>query len=219
MSIAAANAFMGIFGLKRVTEKAPKAKNPPKARRCAVKSCRAEFVPHQPMQKVCSLTCAQESAKQERAKRTAKANRQLRADTRARLEELKGLPELLAEAQQAFNAYIRLRDAGRPCICCGGLPQSGHLTGGEWDAGHYRSVGAAGHLRFHEDNVHRQLKRCNRRAFDASAYRRNLVVKIGLERVEALENNSTPHKWTRDEVRAIRDEYRAKARALKGGKA
>ena len=36
-----------------------------------------------------------------------------------------------------------------------------------------------------------------------------------LARVEALEADQAPRKYTTDELRAIRDEYRAKARELK----
>ena len=181
-----------------------------KPKRCKV--CKDEFTPARPMQRVCGMLCAKIEAERVTLKKSARLERDQKKETRARLESMKGLPELLAEAQKAFNAYIRLRDHKKPCICCGNLPQSAHLTGGDWDAGHYRSVGAAGHIRFNEDNVHRQLKKCNRRAFDVSAYRANLIARIGLERVEALEQNNTPHKWSREEVRAIRDKYKALAK-------
>ncbi len=41
------------------------------------------------------------------------------------------------------------------------------------------------------------------------------VARIGLERFEALEANNTPHKWTRDELRAIRADYAGRLKALK----
>jgi hypothetical protein len=40
------------------------------------------------------------------------------------------------------------------------------------------------------------------------------VGRIGLQRVEALEANNASIKWLRDDLRAIRDLYRAKARQL-----
>jgi hypothetical protein len=43
-----------------------------------------------------------------------------------------------------------------------------------------------------------------------------VVARIGEERVEALESDNTPHKWTHDELRAIRDTYRAKLKEVKG---
>jgi hypothetical protein len=45
-------------------------------------------------------------------------------------------------------------------------------------------------------------------------YRINLIAKIGAERVEALENNNTPHRYTREELDAIRKRYRALLREL-----
>ena len=74
------------------------------------------------------------------------------------------------------------------------------------------------HLRFHEDNAHAQRKQCNRwgagRAVD---YRLGLIERIGLARVEALEADQQPRKYTADELRAIRDLYRAKLRELVKG--
>lgn len=153
-----------------------------------------------------------QQAKKERA--DAKAARMAakveRASIKARKEAIKTLPQLHREAQAAFNAFIRARDKGKPCICCG-LPLSAGDVGGSFDCGHYRSVGSAPQLRYHEDNAHGQRKQCNRwgagRAVD---YRLGLIARIGLERVEALEAINAPHKWTREELMAIRDAYRAK---------
>ncbi|WP_237567517.1 recombination protein NinG [Phytobacter massiliensis] len=45
-------------------------------------------------------------------------------------------------------------------------------------------------------------------------YRINLIAKIGAERVEALENNNNPHRYTREELERIRARYRALLREL-----
>jgi hypothetical protein len=45
-------------------------------------------------------------------------------------------------------------------------------------------------------------------------YRVRLRVRLGAEALEALEADQTPRKWTVDELKAIRDTYRAKAKAL-----
>jgi hypothetical protein len=138
-----------------------------------------------------------------------------RAEIRRRKEALKTVPELLREAQQAFNAFIRARDqaAGHACISSGRpLDWSGNAV----DAGHYRSTGAASHLRFNEDNCHAQSKHDNQYlAGNAIDYRIRLVERIGLERVEALEADNLVRKWTRPELTEVRDTYRAKAKALK----
>jgi hypothetical protein len=186
-------------------------------KRCRNPECKTQFLPARPLQVVCSWACGLAFSQHLREKDCAKQARQERAADRVKREKMKRLPELIAETQRTFNAYIRLRDAGRPCICCGqqlvaGVPS----VGGGYDAGHYRSVGSASHLRFDERNVHAQRKACNRygagRAVD---YRIGLVHRIGLSAVESLEASNVSHKWTRDELRQIKSTYAAKLRALK----
>ena len=48
-------------------------------------------------------------------------------------------------------------------------------------------------------------------------YRAGLIARIGLAAVEALEADNRVHHWTHDELRAIRDEYRAKLKQLTKG--
>ena len=183
-----------------------------KPKKCRV--CKAEFAPQRMGQKACSPICALALAKSERAKKERKQALLARKETRQRLEAMKGLPQLIREAQTAFNAYVRARDEGKPCICCGQYG-NGQTRGGEWDAGHYRSRGAAPHLRFDERNVHAQLKHCNRyKAGNVVGYRAGLIARIGLEAVEALEADNAPRKWSREELIAIKREYVAKRKGL-----
>lgn len=186
----------------------------PKPRKCAARKCRVEFTPRTSLQRVCSPACAVELVAQRKKTDEAKAQAAQRKDDRARREKLKTRRDWMREAQTAFNAFIRARDRGRACICCG-LPLELGAVGGGYDAGHYRSVGSAPHMRFSEDNCHAQRKQCNRwgagRAVD---FRLGLIARIGLARVEALEADQTPRKWTILELKCIRDTYRAKARAL-----
>lgn len=172
------------------------------------KSCRQEFTPARMGQKACSIFCAQRIAEEQRAK-------VVRRETRAKLDALKTLPKLKAEAQAAFNGFIRTRDEGMPCICCGRFAAPGYSRGGTWDAGHYRSVGSAPHLRFNERNCHAQLKQCNSHgAGRAVDYRLGLIARIGIGAVEALENDNEPRHYTKDELRELAAEYRARTREL-----
>lgn len=184
----------------------------PKPRHCDV--CQTLYTPARMGQKVCSVPCATKSAKKAR-KEAVEAARVERKVTRARKEAIKTIPDLIKEAQNAFNAYIRERDREQPCICCG-LPLGAGEIGGAYDAGHYRSTGSASHLRFNEDNCHAQRKQCNRygagRAVD---YRTGLLGRIGKDRVERLESSNTTHKWIREELIGIRDTYKAKLKELK----
>jgi hypothetical protein len=155
-----------------------------------------------------------EWGKKQLAKKQAKEAREERAKDKARRETLKTRSDWIKDAQQAFNRYVRLRDAGQPCISCA-APLKSEAVGGGFDCGHFRSVGSAPHLRFDERNAHGQCKQCNRYGSGMhSDYRVGLRLRIGLAALEALEADQTPRKWSIDELKAIRDTYRAKARAL-----
>lgn len=170
--------------------------------------CGKQFAKQRMGQKACSIECAIVLGQQvqEKAKRK---------EIKARKEKLKTRSDWMREAQTAFNAYIRERDRNRPCICCG-MPLELNAIGGGYDAGHYRSVGSAPHLRFDERNVHAQRKQCNRygagRAVD---YRIGLIARIGREAVEAMEADQAPRKYSIEELTAIRDTYRQKMRDLR----
>ena len=173
--------------------------------------CGAEFTPARPMQKACSPQCAQNFAAHRAARAEALRMREDKARTRVALESLKDIPKLKKEAQHALNRWIRWRDRDSPCISCGAPPPNLNALHAGRDAGHYRSTGSADHLRFHEDNVHAQCVSCNQwGAGRVVEYRRGLVERIGIDRVQSLECDNQRQKWTREGLRAIRDEYRAR---------
>lgn len=139
-----------------------------------------------------------------------------RKTVKLKLDQLKTARDWTKEAQIAFNAFIRERDKGAECIDGCGARMEGEAIGGGFDAGHYRSVGSAPHLRFDERNCNGQSKKCNRygagRAVD---YRRGLINRIGLEAVEALEADQTPRKYSIEELKAIKAHYVAKLKELR----
>jgi hypothetical protein len=166
------------------------------------------------MQSVCTTACALSIVAIKKAKAAISAKTAERKETKAKLEKLKTKGDYIKEAQAAFNRYIRLRDAGKPCICCG-LPMGENIPGGAVDAGHYRSRGSAPHLRFDERNVHAQRKQCNR--FDSGnvlGFRFGLRERIGMDALEALEADQTPRNYTIDDLKAIKAKYTAMAREL-----
>lgn len=139
-----------------------------------------------------------------------------KAKDRRRKAEQMTIPELKKLADRWFGAFIRERDrkAGHACISSG-RPLDWN-AGNKVDAGHYRSKGAARHLRYHEDNCHAQTKQENRfKAGNAVDYRIRLIERIGVERVEALESNNEIHHWTKDELLAVIAKYRALANQMK----
>ena len=191
------------------------AAKPPRPKRCRNAACGQTFTPQRLGQAVCSPACALANKDQNMPKaRKAIADRE-RRETKKRKEKLKSRGDYLREAQIAFNAYIRARDqmAGHACISSGKpLDWSGNQT----DAGHYRSTGAAPHLRFDERNCHAQSKQDNRfLSGNAVDYRIGLIARIGLEAVEALEADQSVRKYTIDDLKAITAEYRVKLRDLK----
>lgn len=183
-----------------------------KPKKC--KACRNPFNPSRPLQCACSVECAFKLVKKSNEKKASEAKKVERrrdAETRVRL---KTKPQLTKEAQREFNKYIRLRDANQTCICCR-EPLGEGSVGGGYDAGHYRSVGSAPHLRFDERNAHGQRKRCNRYgAGRAVEYRSGLIARFGVEFVESIEADQAPKHYTREDLINIRDTYRRKAKEL-----
>lgn len=181
-----------------------------KPKPCAM--CDKEFTPRSSLQKVCSPLCAVKYTQAQKAKKAAKLER---AKVKQKREELATVPELTKKAQAAFNAFIRARDKGKPCISCGA--PLGHAPN-SYDAGHYRSVGSASHLRFDENNVHGQCKKCNRYlSGNAVAYRAGLIERVGIDEVERLERDNTPRKWSKDELRELAEKYKEKNKELRNG--
>lgn len=207
------------FGLQRRNPLAPKSDSCSKVKPKKCGACREPFTPVRPLQSACSPKCAQEIAERKRLKEAAKREQEERAKTRVLREKMKTRSQWMKEAQAAFNAFIRARDADLPCICCGKSNDKDYLTGSAWDAGHYRSTGSAPHMRFIENNVHRQLVQCNRnKAGNAVNYRIGLIARIGLEAVEALEADNTVRKYTIEDLKAIKAEYKAKLKQLQRDK-
>jgi len=183
-----------------------------KVKKCKV--CRDEFWPRNSFHVACGVECALTIGVKAAVKKAKQAKAAERRADKVKREQLKTLPKLKEEAQEEFNRYVRLRDFGKPCICCG-MPLGSGDVGGSYDAGHYRSVGSAQNLRYDERNVHAQRKYCNRRlAGRAVEYRIGLIDRIGLAAVEALEADNSVRKYTREELAEIRDTYRKRANEL-----
>lgn len=167
------------------------------------------------MQKVCSPSCAAAHARKLAEQKTARANREERASLKERKEKLKTRSDWKKEAQDAVNKVARLRDilAGRGCISCGARPD--WRFGGSVDAGHYRSVGSAPHLRYYLPNIHLQCKRCNRDlGSNTVEYRKGLVERITVERVEEIESMQWTAKWSIEYLQRLKKLMNKKARRL-----
>jgi hypothetical protein len=191
-----------------------------KKRKCAVKTCRAEFVPAQPFVKWCSPACGSAIALGKLAKqKVAKAREAARADranTKERKAALKTRSDWVKLAQASFNRYIRLRAIRWRHTCISsGMPLPVEGLGGGFDCGHYRSVGSAPHLRFNMNNAWGQAKQDNRYGSGAAVeYRKGLIARRGIDVVEALEGDNTPRKFTVEYLQRIKIIFDKKARRI-----
>ena len=185
-------------------------RKPAKPKKCRVATCRASFVPSRMGQAVCSPACALIDGPRHAPKaRKALADIE-RKNIKVRKEKLKSRADHLKDTQQAFNAWIRARDAGQPCISCGRHHE------GQYHAGHYRTVGANPELRFEPLNAWKQCAPCNNHlSGNLINYRISLLQRIGEEKVAWLEGPHESKKYTVDELKAMTAEYRAKTRELK----
>ena len=185
-------------------------RKPAKPKKCRVATCRASFVPSRMGQAVCSPACAMIDAPRHEPKaRKALADIE-RKDIKVRKEKLKNRADHLKDTQQAFNAWVRARDAALPCVSCG------RHHGGQYHAGHYRTVGANPELRFEPLNAWKQCAPCNNHlSGNLINYRISLLQRIGEEKVAWLEGPHEAKKYTVDELKAMTADYRAKTRELK----
>ncbi|NWB63836.1 recombination protein NinG [Pseudomonas sp. F1002] len=187
----------------------------PKPKKCKNPACGISFPPQRLGQAVCSPKCGLAIKDVNQAKARQSLAQVERREIKIRKEKLKTRADHIREAQQAFNEYIRTRDqaAGHLCISSGKLLD---WSGNAVDAGHYRSVGSAPHLRFDERNCHAQSKQDNRfLSGNAVDYRIGLIARIGQEAVDALEADQSVRKYSVEQIKDIKAKYRAMTRQLK----
>jgi hypothetical protein len=130
----------------------------------------------------------------------------------------KSIAHLIGTATTHFNRFIRQRDApdgyGR-CISSG---QHLVVPSENAQAGHFYSGGHYPELKFNEDNVHLQGKSDNYyKSGNLLEYRNNLISKIGIDRVERLDDIAAQskrqkYKWDRFFLIEIIEKYKAKNR-------
>lgn len=171
-------------------------------RKCLI--CKERFRPLQNGQLVCDYQCSLLYAGKLRAKAA-------RAKKRIILDKMKTKGQHLGELQKIFNAYIRKRDKGKPCISCGTTKDV------QYAAGHYFTVGSYPALRFDEDNVHLQCNRfCNlEKSGNVAEYSINLPLRIGAERFEALKaRRSQALHLSIPEIEELKKHYKLRIKEL-----
>ena len=168
-----------------------------KTRKC--KYCRLLFTPYTTLQKNCfEPNCVAEWINEVKQKNWKKTKAKLKID-------LMTLQDYIKLAQQVFNKYIRLRDAGNNCISCGKKPL-------KENAGHYFNANNHWNVRFNELNVHLQCEHCNTfLSGNLIEYRKRLINKIGIEQLTLLELEANKtRKFTVEELKEIINKYKLK---------
>jgi hypothetical protein len=176
-----------------------------KTRTKKCKNCAEQFTPLRFNQKYCfNVDCIRVWVDIEKAKKWAKDKREKKA-------ELMTLSDHLKITQAIVNKYIRTRDEGQPCISCGSY------INGVKHASHYMSSGGHSSVRFHEDNIWVSCYKCNvMLSSNAIEYRKRLIKKIGVDRVEWLEDNGSEVKrWSVEELKEIQEKFKEKTNQLK----
>lgn len=172
------------------------------------------------MQGIC-VQCAIRGAKQAGVAR--------RAELKARKERAKRPKDWLAETATALQKLRRFEELkkGRGCMSCSRSQEDvrgtdGWKLGGAWDGGHFVGKGARPELRLEPLNIWLQCKSCNagsgkyaRKAYTVNqSFEANLREQEGDALVEWLKGPHEPRKWTIDELKALKAEFRAKSKAL-----
>lgn len=167
-------------------------------RLCAESECRLQLID----------LISVKMAKKEKEKRE-KADRKTHAENKRKFKQ-GDVKTRKAAAKKACHDYIKLRDRGCLCICCGApLDEDCH-------AGHWQESGNNPKIRFDEDNIHAQNVYCNfYKGGDSGSYEKHLRIKIGDERVDRLLSmKGGTIKWTAETYKDIEDKYKAKIKEL-----
>jgi len=171
-------------------------------RKCKVCENKYEVDPYKPFIGWCSVDCGYKYQQLLKSKKEKKELSTMR-------EALKSHKDYIKLFQAVFNTFIRMRDKDLPCVSCGVYKCE------EFHAGHMIPTTYQYH-RFNEDNVHKQCSRCNTYlSGNITSYRIELIKRIGIERVEYLEN--TRHMMLEITIPQLKEkiiEYKLKTKQL-----
>ena len=159
--------------------------------------CKEYFAPFNSLQSFCFKTeCIQEHNKITREKKARKAKKEFKESDKSTLLKL---------AQVVVNKYIRLRDTNLPCCSCG------HFQGRQFHSGHYENVAGKQQLRFYTLNIHKQCSICNNYlSANLVPYRKFMINKYGIDKVEAIEANQERGNYTVEYLQRLIKVFRKK---------
>lgn len=172
-----------------------------KTRKC--KYCKSVFSPINSLQKNCfEPLCVSDWINEVKEKNWKRKKAKLKMG-------LMTIQDYVKLAQQVFNKFIRLRDAGNVCISCQKKPL-------KENAGHFYNANNHWSVRFDERNVHLQCEHCNTYlSGNLIYYRENLLKKIGISEFENLSAEAMKtRKFTIEELKEIISTYKKKCKEL-----
>lgn len=116
------------------------------------------------------------------------------------------------KAVKVCHLYIRTRDFGKPCPCCG------KSLGKNYQAGHFIPAGSCSFLKFYEFNIHGQRYDCNMmNGGDSGQYNPNLRTMYGdkeVDRMKAIAKRNPVVKRSLQDYLDIIDYYTKKLNYL-----
>lgn len=176
---------------------------PPKKRRC--KHCEAWFLPPKNLMPFCSNMCEMIFKEREpKVERQKIARKEKQAFNNQDVKKLTGIAKKLAQH------CARLRDFYEPCVSCR------KTTAVQWDGGHYMGADSYSKVRLNLWNIHKQCSHCNDyNSSNAANYRKHLIEKIGLEKVEWLEDQKGLHRYSAEYLNKYIRIFRKKLRIMK----
>lgn len=143
-------------------------------------------------------------------KRKKNERKQWQEDFKKRTATKKGRDEIKRKRtdyedilQELINQWIiHVRDYGKPCCTCGA--PYGSM---KFDAGHYRSRGAAKELRFELTNIHGQCFQCNTHGSGMRVeYQAFIVAKYGKAHLDWLDGPHPKLKEKFPDIESLRQE-------------
>ena len=124
------------------------------------------------------------------------------------------IPNLRQKATFVFNRFIRDRDRDGEYYTCISCQSTKKIKGNDYQAGHFYSGGNYPEMKFNENNVWGQCKKCNYFVGgNLLEYRKNLIKKIGQKEVDRLDllaemSKRTVFKWDRFALIEIIEKYK-----------
>lgn len=160
------------------------------------KSCKSEFVPTKPLQKVCCFQCAFDLNKIAAKK---KYNKEAKIEKAKMKERIKSLSDYRNDLQTEINKISRFIDLECPCIAC-------NSSNGQMHGSHYRSVGGWTNLRFNLFNIYSGCSTCNlKKSGNIVKFRDGLISLFGQDLMNYIDDLNIQYPYIKLQVSDLKE--------------